>query len=65
MTRLLARMGYFVGYSAGAALKAALRVAAGLEQGVIVIIFPDSGERYLSTHLWEQGDDLFVTKPRR
>lgn len=65
MTRLLARMGYFVGYSSGAALKAALRVAARIERGVIVIIFPDSGERYLSTHLWEQGDDFFVTKPRR
>ncbi len=65
MTRLLARMGFFVGYSAGAALKGALRVAAGLAKGVIVIVFPDSGERYLTTHLWEQGDDLFVTKPRR
>jgi len=65
MTRLLARMGFFVGYSAGAALKGALRVAATLERGIIVIVFPDSGERYLSTHLWEQGDDLFVTKPRR
>ncbi len=65
MTRLLARMGYFAGYSSGAALKAALRVAAGLDRGVVAIIFPDSGERYLSTHLWEQGDDLFVTKPRR
>ncbi len=65
MTRLLARMGYFAGYSSGAALKAALRVAAQLAEGVIVIIFPDSGERYLGTHLWEEGDDLFVTKPRR
>ncbi|MEK7765422.1 MAG: pyridoxal-phosphate dependent enzyme, partial [bacterium] len=65
MTRLLARMGFFVGYSAGAALKASLRVAARAEAGVIVMILPDSGERYLSTHLWEEGDDLFVTRPRR
>lgn len=65
MTRLLARLGFFVGYSAGAALKASLRVAARLESGVIVMVFPDSGERYLSTHLWEEGDDLFVTRPRR
>ena len=65
MTRLLARMGFLVGYSAGAALKASLRVAARAEAGVIVMIFPDSGERYLSTHLWEEGDDLFVTRPRR
>lgn len=65
MTRLLARMGYFAGYSSGAALKASLRVAARLDEGVVVIVFPDSGERYLSTHLWEEGDDLFVTKPRR
>jgi cysteine synthase B len=37
-----------VGHSSGAALVGALRVAAGLRQGVIVTIFPDGGDRYLS-----------------
>lgn len=64
MTRLIGRQGLFAGYSSGAALKAALRVAARLDEGVVVAIFPDSGERYLTTHLWETGNDLFVTKLR-
>lgn len=52
--RQLARMeGLLVGPSAGAAAWAALQVAARLERGVVVTLFPDSGERYLSdAHLW-------------
>ena len=45
--------GLLVGMSSGAALCAALRLAARLEEGVIVVILPDSGERYLSTSLFE------------
>ena len=45
--------GLLVGMSAGASLCAALRLAARLEEGVIVVIVPDSGERYLSTSLFE------------
>jgi cysteine synthase len=53
MARRLARdEGLFVGGSAGAALDAALRVAQGLREGVIVVIAPDAGDRYLSTPLW-------------
>ena len=49
MVRRLAREeGLFVGPSSGAAAWAALAVAAGLERGVVVTLFPDSGERYLS-----------------
>ena len=49
MTRRLAlEEGLFVGTSSGAALSAALRVAENLEQGVIVVLFPDGGDRYLS-----------------
>ena len=49
MTRRLAlEEGLFVGTSSGAALSAALRVAEKLEQGVIVVLFPDGGDRYLS-----------------
>jgi cysteine synthase B len=46
--RLALEEGLFVGYSAGAAAWAALELAKTLEQGVIVTIFPDGGEKYLS-----------------
>jgi cysteine synthase B len=49
MTKRLAREeGLFVGTSSGAALSAALRVAEKLDQGTIVIMLPDGGDRYLS-----------------
>jgi cysteine synthase B len=47
-----ARHGLIVGQSSGAALYAARRVARALDEGVIVAIFPDFGDRYLSTNLW-------------
>ncbi|HUU50981.1 MAG TPA: cysteine synthase family protein [Nitrospinota bacterium] len=48
MTHLLAQEeGILVGYSSGAALKGALELAEKIKEGVIVTIFPDSGERYL------------------
>lgn len=52
-TRRLAREeGLFVGMSSGAAFAAALQEAAFLKAGIIVVIFPDGGERYLSTGLF-------------
>ncbi len=51
--RLLARKeGIFAGMSSGAAMYSALTVAEQLENGVIVIILPDSGDKYLSTELF-------------
>jgi len=53
MTRRLAREeGIFVGMSSGAALVIARKKAEELTQGTIVVIFPDGGERYLSTELF-------------
>jgi cysteine synthase B len=46
--RIAREAGVFVGHSSGAALAAAFAIAANLEQGTIVAMFPDSGERYLS-----------------
>jgi cysteine synthase B len=43
----------FVGMSSGAALVAARTVASELDAGTIVTIFPDRGEKYLSTALFE------------
>jgi len=51
--RLLARKeGIFAGMSSGAAMCAALARAEQLEKGVIVVILPDSGDKYLSTELF-------------
>jgi cysteine synthase B len=47
-----ARSGVVVGQSSGAALYAARTLARELDDGVIVMIFPDFGDRYLSTNLW-------------
>ena len=51
--RLTREEGLFVGISSGAAAVAALRVAAELEDGVVVTLFPDAGYKYLSDReLW-------------
>ena len=44
--------GILVGMSSGAALYAARTVAQEIQSGVIVTIFPDRGEKYLSTDLF-------------
>ena len=54
-TRLLAQKeGLFVGMSSGAAMHGALELASNLNEGVIVVIFPDRGEKYLSTPLFDE-----------
>jgi S-sulfo-L-cysteine synthase (O-acetyl-L-serine-dependent) len=54
LRRLGREEGLFVGISSGAAAAAALQVAAGLEEGLVVTVFPDSGYKYLSDKkLWE------------
>lgn len=50
--RLGSEEGLVVGQSSGAAMVAALQVARSIDEGVIVVIFPDFGDRYLSTSLW-------------
>ncbi|MSP39875.1 MAG: PLP-dependent cysteine synthase family protein [Deltaproteobacteria bacterium] len=50
--RLSQEEGVLVGQSSGAALCAALKVARKLESGIVVTIFPDFGDKYLTTNLW-------------
>ena len=50
--RLGREEGLIVGQSCGAAYLAALMVARPLTEGTLVVIFPDFGDRYLSTNLW-------------
>ena len=59
--RLAAEEGLFVGISAGATVAAALEVARGAEDGAVLLaMLPETGERYLSTFLFEgmeEGSD--------
>jgi cysteine synthase A len=59
--RLAAEEGVFVGISAGATAAAALEVAKTAAPGAVILaMLPDTGERYLSTLLFEginEGSD--------
>ena len=50
--RLAGEEGLFVGMSSGAAMCVAMQKAREMDNGLIVVIFPDGGERYLSTELF-------------
>jgi cysteine synthase B len=50
--RLAVEEGIFAGMSAGAALYAARVLATEIEEGTIVMILPDRGEKYLTTALF-------------
>lgn len=50
--RLSQEEGVLVGQSSGAAMFAALKIARKLRSGTLVTVFPDFGDRYLSTNLW-------------
>jgi S-sulfo-L-cysteine synthase (O-acetyl-L-serine-dependent) len=50
--KLAVREGIFAGMSSGAAMHVALRKSSELSEGVIVVILPDRGDRYLSTSLF-------------
>lgn len=53
MTRKLVKNeGIFAGMSSGAAMLAAIESTKNAKSGVIVVIFPDRGDRYLSTDLF-------------
>jgi S-sulfo-L-cysteine synthase (O-acetyl-L-serine-dependent) len=55
LTRELARSGVFVGISSGANLAGALQVARRTADAMIVVVFCDGGEKYLSERLWDES----------
>ncbi len=52
--RLAREEGLLVGISSGAALAAGFKVARQIREGVIVMIFPDGGSRYLDEQFWTE-----------
>jgi len=50
--KLAVKEGIFAGMSSGAAMHIALRKSSEIREGVIVVIMPDRGDRYLSTSLF-------------
>lgn len=58
LARQLARTeGLLVGHSSGAVLWAIEQLAARVRRGVVVTVFPDSGDRYLTTGLYQSRQD--------
>jgi cysteine synthase B len=51
--RLASEEGMLVGVSSGAALAAALDLSERVRKGLIVVVFPDSGTRYLTERFWD------------
>jgi len=51
--KIVIEEGVFVGQSSGAAMLAAAKLAETLDSGLVVVIFPDRGEKYLSTNLFK------------
>jgi cysteinyl-tRNA synthetase len=64
--RLAKEEGLFVGMSSGAAMAIAIEVARKMEGGTVVVLLPDSGERYLSTALFtvRRKVDMSLFNPR-
>ncbi len=54
MIRLAKEEAIFAGVSSGGAMAAAVRLAQKLDQGVIVTIICDRGDRYLSSNVFEK-----------
>jgi len=51
--QIVKKEGIFVGMSSGAAMLAAMKLSEKIDKGNIVVIFPDRGDKYLSTGLFE------------
>jgi cysteine synthase B len=61
--RLLDEDGIFAGVSSGAVVHVARRVAAELDEGVVVCVLADGGWKYLSADFWD-ADDVAASMER-
>ena len=64
-TRRLADLGVFAGISTGAAMAGAVRCARQISSGVVVIVSPDGGWKYLSTGAWTGDLDEVVERAKK
>jgi len=64
-TLRLADVGIFAGLSTGAAVAGAVRCAAQISAGVIVVLSPDGGWKYLSADVWAGDLEAVVERARR
>jgi len=64
-TRRLLDVGIFSGISSGAALAGAIKCAQEIDDGVIVIICPDGGWKYLSTGAWTDDIDVVTERAKK
>lgn len=55
--KIIGNEGMFVGMSSGAAMLAAVRTAARIEEGNIVVVFPDRADKYISTVMFDPFDE--------
>ena len=56
--QIIVKEGIFAGLSSGAAMLAAIRTAEQIESGNIVVVFPDRAEKYLSTKMFEDLENI-------
>jgi cysteine synthase B len=63
--RLMSEEGIFAGLSSGAALAVALRVGADMTSGSVVVLFADSGAKYVSAGLWDRDLDALEDQMER
>ena len=56
--QIIVKEGIFAGMSSGAAMLAAIRTAEQIESGNIVVVFPDRAEKYLSTKMFEDLENI-------
>ena len=61
----LAEIGIFAGISTGAALAGAIKCAKQIDSGVIVLISPDGGWKYISTGAWTDDIDVVVERAKK
>jgi [CysO sulfur-carrier protein]-thiocarboxylate-dependent cysteine synthase len=63
--RLLDECGIFAGISSGAVMAGVGKMAATMDGGTIVALFPDAGWKYLSSGAWTDDLDVVTERARR